>query len=54
MGKRRGMLGMACLVKVLIGVEPRTRDIKEGESLKGRVTIVTKSVIIVRIRGTYK
>ena len=45
---------MACLVRVLIRGELRTRDNKEGESLMGRVTLVTKSVTMVRRRGTYK
>ena len=39
---------MACLVRVLIGGELRTRDIKEGEILMGGVTLVTKSVTIGR------
>ena len=33
---------MACLMRVLIREEPMTRDIKEGVSLMGGVTLVTK------------
>ena len=43
-GKKRRVLGMTCLVRVLIEREPRKRDIKEGVSFMGRVTLVTKSV----------
>ena len=32
----------------------KKRDIKEEESFKGEVTLVTKSVTIVRKKGTYK
>ena len=45
---------MACIVRVLIKGEPRKRDIKEGKSLKGGMTLVKKSLIIVRKRDTYK
>ena len=44
---------MACIERVLIGGEPKKRDIKEGESLKRGVTLVIKSISIER-RDTYK
>ena len=34
--------------------EPKKKDIKERESLKGGVTVVTKNFTIVRRRGTNK
>ena len=53
-GEKRRVLGMACSVRVPTGGETRKIDIKEGKSLMGGVTLVTKSVIIVRRRDAYK
>ena len=49
---RRGVL-RHYLVRVLEG-EQKIRVIKLGGSLKGKMTIVTRNVNILRRRGTFK
>ena len=53
-GEEKKSVGDGLFSEVLVGEEPRKRDIKEGKSLMGGVTLVTKSVTIVIRRGTYK
>ena len=53
MGKTRRGVVRHYLVRVQEG-EQKRKVIKQGENLKGEMTIVTRSVTIVRRRGTFK
>ena len=44
----------ACIGRFLIEGKLRRMVTKEGESLKGEIIIVTRSVTIARRRGTFK
>ena len=50
-GKKKRVLGMACLVRVLIREKPRKRNIKEGESLKGEGDFSDKECYYCKKKG---